>query len=92
MAKEDSAKQETSNNLSGQIIVITGTLTEFKNRAELTDFIISHGGKVSSSISKNTTLLINNDINSTSSKNKEAKRLGIPIISEKNFLEKVDFF
>lgn len=77
----------TSNKLEGYTVVITGSLKKFKNRTELTNFVMEQGGKVTSSISKNTTLLINNDIESDSSKNKEAKRLGIPIMSEEKFLE-----
>lgn len=68
-------------------IVITGTLETFKNRNELTAFINERGGKVTGSVSKNTTLLINNDPESSSSKNRDAKRLGIPILTEKKFLE-----
>lgn len=74
--------------LTGEIIVITGSLEHFKNRDELIVCINEHGGKVTSSVSKNTTILINNNIESTSSKNREAQRLGIPILTEKNFLEK----
>ena len=70
--------------------VITGKLTVYKNRDELVAKIKSLGGSVVSSISKNTSYLINNDVNSTSSKNLNAKKLGIPIISEKDFLEKFD--
>ena len=67
--------------------VITGTLTQCKNRTELANIIVNNGGKVVGSVSKNTTYLINNDINSTSSKNQSAKQLGIPIISESKFFE-----
>lgn len=70
------------------IICITGSLKEYKNRAELQSAIESIGGKVVSSISKKVNYLINNDINSTSSKNQQAKKLNIPIISEKDFKEK----
>ena len=75
------------NLLEGQVIVITGSLEHFKNRNELTAFINERGGKVTGSVSKNTTLLINNDPESSSSKNRDAKRLGIPILTEKKFLE-----
>lgn len=75
------------NPLEGQAIVITGSLEHFKNRNELTAFINERGGKVTGSVSKNTTLLINNDPESSSSKNRDAKRLGIPILTEKKFLE-----
>ena len=77
----------TNNNLTGKIIVITGKLTNFKNRAELKSVIESHGGKVSDSISDKTSILINNDVNSTSSKNKAAKARNIPIISELDFIK-----
>ena len=77
----------TNNNLTGKTIVITGKLTNFKNRDELKTVIKSHGGKVSDSISSKTNILINNDVNSTSSKNKKAKDLGIPIISEADFIQ-----
>ena len=75
------------NNLSGKNIVITGKLTTFKNRNELKELIESCGGKVIDNISTKVSFLINNDINSTSSKNKKAKELNIPIISEQKFLE-----
>lgn len=67
--------------------VITGTLSHFKNRTELKDFIEEHGGKVLNAISSKVNYLINNNVNSTSTKNKEAKKLNIPIISEDKFLE-----
>lgn len=76
-----------NNNLTGKTIVITGKLATFKNRAELKAVIESHGGKVSDSISGKTDLLINNDVNSTSSKNKAAKARNIPIVSELDFMK-----
>ncbi len=76
---------EVTNNLSGKTFVITGKLINYKNRAELQKDIESRGGKVVGSISKNTSYLINNDINSTSSKNVSAKKLNIPIITEEEF-------
>jgi len=69
--------------------VITGTVKHFKNRAELQECIEKNGGKVVSTISKNVNYLINNDVNSTSSKNVAAKKMGIPILSEDEFLEKI---
>lgn len=72
----------------GLKFVITGKLTINKNRDALKKLIESNGGKVVDSISKNTNYLINNDINSTSSKNTQAKKLNIPIISENEFMEK----
>lgn len=73
---------------SGMSFVITGKLTEHKNRKELVTYIESQGGKTADSVSKNTDYLINNDIESMSSKNKTAKSLGIPIITEADFLDK----
>lgn len=73
--------------LDGLVFVITGKVNHFKNRDELKNKIESMGGKVTGSISKNTSYLINNDKNSTSSKNKNAKLLNIPIISEDDFIE-----
>jgi DNA ligase (NAD+) len=74
-------------NLSGKTFVITGKLTHFKNRDEIKARIESLGGKVTGSVSKNTDYLINNDVNSTSSKNATAKSLGIPILSEDDFIQ-----
>lgn len=68
--------------------VITGKLQQFKNRDALKSVIEQHGGKVVDSVTKSTSYLINNDTESTSSKNQTAKKLGIPIISEQEFLEK----
>ena len=75
------------NSLDGLTFVITGKLNQFKNRDAIKDKIESLGGKVTGSVSKNTSYLINNDKDSTSSKNKSAKTLGIPILSEKDFIE-----
>lgn len=80
-------KNQINNNLTGKTIVITGKLTNFKNRAELKSIIEKHGGKVVDSISAKTDILINNDVNSTSSKNKAAKERNIPIISELDFIK-----
>lgn len=76
----------SSNILEGESICITGRLTQHKNRDELVKRITDRGGKVVSGVSKNTTWLINNDVNSTSSKNVTAQRLGIPIITEEEFI------
>ena len=84
-SKEEEIKGDTS--LNGLTFVITGKLNHFKNRDAIKEKIESLGGKVSGSVSKNTNYLINNDKNSTSSKNKSAKTLGIPILSEKDFIE-----
>lgn len=73
--------------LTGKNICITGKLVKFKNRTELKNIIEQHGGKVVSTVSKKTNILINNDINSTSSKNNAAKLYKIPIISEEKFVQ-----
>ena len=72
--------------ITGKIFVITGKLKHFANRDKLVEEIESLGGKVSGSISKNTDYLINNDVNSQSTKNKKAQSMGIPIISEEQFI------
>ena len=72
--------------LKGKSFVITGSLNHYSNRDELKNAIESMGGKVSGSISKNSFALINNNKESSSSKNKKAKELGIPIISEDEFI------
>ena len=81
-------KPEVKATLDGAVVVITGRLNQFKNRAELQTAIINHGGKVVGSISKNTTYLINNDITSGSVKNVSAKKLGVPILTEEEFSQK----
>ena len=75
-----------ADNLSSTTIVITGKLSLHKNRDELVKRITDHGGKVTGSVSKNTNILVNNDVNSTSSKNVSAQRLGIPIMTEEEFV------
>ena len=72
--------------LSGKTFVITGSLNIFANRDEAKEKIESLGGKVSGSVSSKTTYLVNNDVNSTSSKNKKAKELNIPIITEEELI------
>ena len=72
--------------LDGRIFVITGDVHHFKNRKELQAKIEALGGKATGSVSAKTSYLINNDVTSNSSKNKKAKELGIPIISEEDFL------
>lgn len=78
---------ENENILEGKVFVITGAVEHFANRNELKDKIESYGGKVTGSVTGNTSYLINNDVNSTSSKNKTAQKLGVPIISEEEFLK-----
>ena len=84
---EQKAPAEDAVSLAGKTFVITGDVYHFKNRNELKAKIESLGGRVSGSVSSKTTYLINNDTESTSSKNQKAKMLGIPIISEDEFLE-----
>ena len=76
--------------LDGLTFVITGKLTEYKNRAELKSIIEENGGRVVETINKKASYLINNDINSTSAKNLAAKKANIPILSEKDFKKKFD--
>ena len=83
---EETNDSNISNKLEGKIFVITGSLNQFSNRDEVKNKIESLGGKVSGSISAKTSYLVNNDINSTSSKNKKAKQLNIPIITESELL------
>ena len=85
-------KQESNADavLEGKTFVITGSVTKFKNRNELKAYIEDRGGKVASSVSKNTSYLINNDSTSSSSKNKTARELGIPIITEEEFLSQFE--
>jgi len=80
-------QQTVESNINGKIICITGSLNHFKNRGELKSFIEEHGGKVTDSVSKKTNYLINNDINSSSSKNKKAHELNIPILTEDDLLK-----
>lgn len=86
--KNNEYNSEISRKLFGKTFVITGSLYRFSNRNELVDKIESMGGKVSGSISKKIDYLINNDINSNSSKNKKAKELGVPIITEEELINK----
>lgn len=81
---------EDSQTLAGMSFVITGSLNHFANRSDLKDIIEAKGGKVTGSVTGKTTALINNDVTSTSSKNKKAKELGVPVLSEDEFLEKYD--
>ena len=81
--QEDSPKQEQI--FEGMNFVITGSLVYFGNRSEAKELIESLGGKVTGSVTKKTNYLINNDIQSNSSKNKKARELGIPILSEEDF-------
>ena len=84
-------KQEVyEKKLQNLTFCITGKVSIWKNRDELSAFIENLGGKVTGSVSKNTDYLINNDVNSTSAKNNKAKELGIPIIGEQAYMDNFD--
>lgn len=83
---QKSIMSETTNELENKTFVITGSVNHYQNRDALKADIEAHGGKVVESVSSKVNYLINNDINSTSSKNQKAKSLNIPIISEDQFL------
>lgn len=82
--------EEGSQTLAGLSFVITGSLNAFANRNDLKDLIEGKGGKVTGSVTGKTTALINNDVTSSSSKNKKAKELGVPILSEEEFLKEYE--
>ena len=75
---------------AGMTFVITGSVNHFANRNEIKERIETRGGKVSGSVSPKTNYLINNDVASFSSKNKKAKELGVPIVSEEDFLKMLE--
>lgn len=79
-------EQSFGGSLSGKSFVITGSLTRYENRDAMKEAIEERGGKVTGSVTKKTACLINNDISSGSSKNKKAKELGIPIMTEEEFI------
>lgn len=80
----------TSNNLSGLTFVITGSLNHFANRDEATAKIEAAGGKVSGTVSAKTSYLVNNDVTSTSGKNKKALELGVKIINEEELIKMIN--
>ena len=80
-------KNDTEQTLAGLSFVVTGSLNHYANRDLLKEEIEQKGGKVTGSVTGKTTCLINNDSMSNSSKNKKAKELGIPILTEEEFLE-----
>ena len=80
---------EIPNTLQGKTFVVTGLVHHYKNRDELKADIVTHGGTVVGSVSSKTSYLINNDINSISSKNQKAKSLNIPIITEEEFMKMI---
>ena len=84
--EQESTSAETAI-FAGMTFVITGSVTHFANRKELQSVIEARGGKATGSVTSKTMYLINNDVTSNSSKNKKAKELGIPILSEEDFLK-----
>ncbi len=82
--------EEGSQTLAGLSFVITGSLNHFAGRNDLKDLIEEKGGKVTGSVTGKTTALINNDVTSTTSKNKKARELGVPVLSEEDFLTKYE--
>ena len=84
LQKEEGAEVQS---FQGMTFVITGSVHHFKNRNEVKAEVEKRGGKVTGSVTSKTNYLINNDAESSSSKNRKAKELGIPIISEEEFLE-----
>lgn len=82
--KEEGERTEL---FEGLVFVITGSVEHFKNRKEVQEIIESRGGKVTGSVTAKTSYLINNDAASNSSKNKKARELGIPVITEEQFIE-----
>ena len=85
---EKPVSSSESQNLSGLSFVVTGSLQTFENRNALKEEIEKRGGKVTGSVTTKTECLINNDVTSSSSKNKKAKELQVPILSEEEFLQK----
>lgn len=81
------AAEEGEQTLKGYNFVITGSLVRFAGRSELKEWIEQRGGKVTGSVTGKTTCLINNDVTSGSSKNKKARELGIPVLSEDDFMK-----
>ena len=85
--KKEETPVESNQSCENLRVVITGKLKQFKNRDAFKACIEEHGGKVVDSVSKNTSNLINYDTESSSTKNQSAKKLGIPIISEQEFID-----
>lgn len=84
---ETAEEEEGEQTLAGKAFVVTGSLNHFANRNELKELIEKRGGKVTGSVTGKTDCLINNDITSASGKNKKAKELGVPIVSEEEFMK-----
>ena len=86
--EKQNESQTKEQNLAGMTFVITGNVDHYANRKELQQEIEERGGKAASSVSSATSFLINNDNTSSSSKNKKAKELGIPVITEEEFINR----
>ena len=86
-AEDEESSEGADEAVAGMNFVITGSLEHFKNRKELQELIERRGGKVTGSVTSKTNYLINNDVASSSSKNKKARELGVPILSEEEFLK-----
>ena len=84
---EQEVIDEAGQTLEGKVFVVTGSLEHFSSRNELKDIIEKKGGKVTGSVTSKTDCLINNDSASNSSKNKKAKELQIPIVTEEEFMK-----
>ena len=82
------SNEPAGNSCEGLTFVVTGDVHHFKNRNELKAYVESQGGKVASAVSGSTSFLINNDVSSTSGKNQKAQQLGVPIISEDEFISR----
>ena len=87
---ERKAETEENKIFDGMVFVITGSVNHYENRKELQEVIEAHGGKATGSVTSKTSYLINNDTTSNSSKNKKAKELGVPIISEEDFIKMLE--
>lgn len=85
-SKDEKIEKVENDKINGKVFVVTGLVNHYKNRNELKADIEKNGGKVTGSVTSKTSYLINNDIDSNSSKNKKAKELNIPIITEEQFL------
>jgi len=85
--KKQEATDDAPRTLEGMSVVITGSLNHFSNRKELQELIERAGGRAAGSVSAKTAYLVNNDITSTSGKNKKAKELGVPIVTEEDFIK-----
>ena len=87
LEKPEEVVVDMDNPVAAKTFVITGSVNHFDNRNQVKELIENLGGKVTGSVTAKTDYLINNDNMSTSSKNKKAKELGIPIITEEEFIE-----